>query len=162
MQLFIKHIEILKQACWNHACEIKKIDTLFQKHERIEGSSVEEQLKTADTAVKEESYLAFEDFVKVDMRVGTIKECEAVAGSDKLLKLQVDFGLLGMRQILSGVQKYYTPGELIGAQGVFVVNLKPRKMMGMDSCGMMLAVSDAHGLQRLIPAKDVQAGTKVS
>lgn len=157
-------IEILKQVGWNKACEIKKIDTLFQKHERLEEQSVEEKPKTTEqvTVATPESFLSFEDFLKVDMRVGTIKECELVAGSDKLLKLQVDFGVLGMRQILSGIQKYYKPEDLIGNQGVFVVNLKPRKMMGMDSQGMMLAVSDAHGLQRLITAKQIEPGSKVS
>lgn len=162
-------IALLKQVNWNKACELKKIDTLFQKHElvqseEIKGQSMEEKSKTVEQQVVNaaESYLSFEDFLKVDMRVGTIKECEIVAGSDKLLKLQVDFGILGMRQVLSGIQKYYKPEDLIGNQGVFVVNLKPRKMMGMDSQGMMLAVSDAHGLQRLIPAKQIEAGSKVS
>lgn len=155
----------LRQVEWNKACEVEKIDTLFQKHEpapaeELKGRSVEE--KQEQQVIALESYLQFEDFLKVDMRVGTIKECELVAGSDKLLKLQVDLGLLGMRQILSGIQKYYKPEDLIGNQGIFVVNLKPRKMMGMDSQGMMLAVSDAHGLQRLIPAKEIEAGSKVS
>lgn len=161
-------IGLLKQVEWNKSCEIKKIDTLFQKYEPIQneevkGKSMEEKSKTVEQSVAAaESYISFEDFLKVDMRVGTIKECELVAGSDKLLKLQVDFGSLGMRQILSGIQKYYKPEDLIGNQGVFVVNLKPRKMMGMDSQGMMLAVSDANGLQRLIPAKLIEAGSKVS
>lgn len=146
----------LKRSLWNNSCEIKKIDTLFQKieltvSEQTEGSSVEEK-------PKEESYLQIEEFVKVDMRVGTIKECELVAGSDKLLKMQVDFGTLGQRQILAGVQKYYSPQDLIGNQGVFVVNLKPRKMMGMESQGMMLMAST----QRLIPGQVVEPGSKIS
>lgn len=162
-------IGLLKQVKWNKACEIKKIETLFQKYEpaqieEVKGQSMEEKSKVIEQQVvsEKESYLSFEDFLKVDMRIGTIKECELVAGSDKLLKLQVDFGALGIRQVLSGIQKYYKPEDLIGNQGVFVINLKPRKMMGMDSQGMMLAVSDVNGLQRLIPAKQIEPGSKVS
>lgn len=156
-------IALLERVSWNKSCEIKKIDTLFAKYEPVEGHVVEEKSKIVETVTNiEESYVNIEEFVKVDMRVGTIKECEVVSGSDKLLVMQVDFGSLGMRQIVSGVQKYYKPEDLIGNQGVFVVNLKPRKMMGMESHGMMLTASDANGLQRLIPGKTVLAGSKIS
>lgn len=160
-------LKVLQENVWKKSCSIQKIDTLFTKHEltaeESKEKSMEDTIKSLDEkTLTADSGLHFEDFLKVDMRVGTIKECELVAGSDKLLKMQVDFGSLGMRQILSGIQKSYTPLELIGTQGIFVVNLKPRKMMGMESQGMMLMVSDLNGLQRLMPSKPVIAGSKVS
>lgn len=150
-------IEQLQHDAWNKPFAIKKIDTLFKKYEQIEGQLVQEKQEVK----QEESYITFEDFIKVDMRIGAIKECEEVEGSDKLLKMQVDLGELGMRQILAGVKKFYRPQDLVGKQGTFVVNLKPRKMMGMLSEGMMLVASDKEGLQRMTPLQDVETGSKV-
>ena len=74
----------------------------------------------------------------------------------------VDCGEYGMRQILAGVKKFYKPEELIGEQGVFVVNLKPRKLMGLESQGMMLFVEDDEGAYRKVqPAQKVKEGTRV-
>lgn len=160
-------LKLLQENFWKKSCSIQKIDTLFTKHELTaedsKGKSMENAAKQLDEkALMADSGLNFEEFLKVDMRIGTIKECELVAGSDKLLKMQVDFGSLGMRQILSGIQQSYTPLELIGTQGVFVVNLKPRKMMGIESQGMMLMTSDLNGLQRLMPSKGVVPGSRIS
>lgn len=83
--------------------------------------------------------IAFEDFLKVDIRVGRIDSAERVPKSDKLLKLQVDFGELGKRQILAGIGKTYSPEAIVGQVAPFVVNLHPRKMMGLESHGMILA-----------------------
>lgn len=88
--------------------------------------------------------ITYEDFQKLDIRVGTIKNAEEIEGSDKLVKLQVDFGVLGNRQILSGIKKWYSPEALVGRQFMFIVNLAPRKMMGLESQGMIVA---AHGNQ---------------
>ncbi len=81
----------------------------------------------------------YEEFSKVDIRVGTIISAEEIEGSEKLLKLQVDFGELGQKQILSGIKKWYSPQDLQGLQVFFVLNLEPRKMMGLESQGMILA-----------------------
>ncbi len=70
--------------------------------------------------------------------------------TDKLYKLQVNLGPLGMRQVLSGIQKYFAPDDLIGKQAVFVCNLKPRKMLGLESQGMLLVSEDADGKLQLI------------
>lgn len=157
-------VDSLHKASWHGRYTIRKIDTLFQKHESVKGESVKEKQieKNEKIEEKKESYLQFEDFLKVDMRVGLITECEDVEGSDKLLKMQVDLGDLGKRQILAGVKKHYTPESLIGKQGVFVVNLKPRKMMGMPSEGMMLVSLDEEGMQRMIPEGMIKPGSKVS
>jgi len=80
------------------------------------------------------------DLQKVDIRVGTIVEAEKVPNSTKLLKLKVDFGEMGIRQILTGMQEFYEPEQLVNLQTTFIVNLKPRKMMGLESQGMVFAV----------------------
>jgi len=71
-------------------------------------------------------------FAAVELRIGTIMECVEVEKSDRLLRMQVDFGVLGKRQILSGVKKYFKPEDLIGKQATFVVNFAPRAMMGFQ------------------------------
>lgn len=87
-----------------------------------------------------------DDLQKLDIRIGTFISVEPVEGSEKLYKEIVDFGSeVGKRQILSGIQKYFTPEELIGKQALFVVNLEPRQMMGLESQGMLLAVDDENG-----------------
>ncbi len=86
-----------------------------------------------------------EDLYKIDVRVGTVVAAEKVAKSTKLLKLQVDFGPLGTRQILTGMQEYYAPEDFVGVQMSFVVNLKPRKMMGLESQGMVFALGLGEG-----------------
>lgn len=84
--------------------------------------------------------IQYDDFSKIDVRMGTIVNAERVEGSEKLLKLDVDFGDFGRRQILTGMAKWYSPDDLVGLQTTFVVNLAPRKMMGLESQGMIFAV----------------------
>jgi len=83
--------------------------------------------------------IGFDDFEKVDIRAGLIMAAETVPKSEKLLRLQVDFGPLGTRQVLAGIAKSYSVASLVGITAAFVVNLAPRKMMGLDSHGMILA-----------------------
>ena len=87
--------------------------------------------------------IKFEDFEKVDMRIGTVLSVEEIEGSDKLLKLDVDFGEIGKRQILSGIKEWYKKDDLIGKQLAFVINIEPRKMMGLESQGMIMAVDSS-------------------
>ncbi len=107
--------------------------------------------------------ITIDDFAKVHMLVGTVTTCEPVPGSEKLYKLAVDLGSHGMRQILSGVAQYFKPEELIGKQGVFVGNLAPRKMMKLESHGMMLFAKDEKGNMRMVTVcGPVENGTRVS
>ena len=103
------------------------------------------------------------DLQKIDVRIGTILTCENVVNSEKLLKLEVDFGSLGRRQILTGMAKFYSAKELIGLQTAFVVNLKARKMMGLNSFGMVFAIDAGEGKKPvfLIPKDNVENGCKV-
>ncbi len=103
--------------------------------------------------------ISFDDFVKVQLKVGEIIACEAVPKSNKLLKETVKFGE-EVRTIVSGIAKHYAPEEMVGKKVVFVTNLAPRKVCGILSEGMILAAEDESGAMSLIvPEKDVASGT---
>jgi len=104
--------------------------------------------------------ISFEEFKKVEMRIGTILVVEPVEGSEKLLRLEVDFGDY-KRQILSGIAKWYTPEDLVGKQMPFVVNLESRSMMGMESQGMLIATENEDGAVLLETQKKVPIGSAV-
>ena len=104
--------------------------------------------------------ITYEDFDKLDLRVGTVIECVEKEGSEKLLRLTVDFGDEGTRNILSGIKQWYKPADLKGKQFVFVFNLAPRKMMGEESEGMILAADGKKPLP-LKPRSKAEAGAKI-
>lgn len=99
------------------------------------------------------------DFAKVDLRIGKVLSAERVPKSEKLLRMQVSFGDF-QRQILAGVGKSYAPSDLLNKQFVFIVNLAPRKMMGHESHGMMLASGDDGDLALLRPTCVVADGSR--
>ena len=136
--------------------------SLFVKYEKIVQTESKEELVADNDVVAENiNYINFEDFLKVELIVGTIEQCEQVVGSDKLLKMTVNFGHKGFKQVLSGIAQSYTSTELIGRQGVFVYNLKPRKIMGMESQGMLLSVSENGKLKLASVADKVTNGAKL-
>ncbi len=103
--------------------------------------------------------ITIDDFVKVELKVGTVLEAEMVPGSEKLIKQIVDFGM-EKRQILSGIRQWYKPEQLVGKQFVYCVNLEPRMMMGLESQGMLLA-ADGKKPMPLKPSGKVPSGTKI-
>ncbi|MEM1418246.1 MAG: methionine--tRNA ligase [Myxococcota bacterium] len=109
-----------------------------------------------------EGVIAFDDFLKVELAVGLVREAEAVAKSDKLLQLQVDLGEAEPRQILSGIRPHYDAESIVGKRVVVVTNLAPRKIMGRESQGMVLAASGDAGLSVVEVAGEVPPGTRVS
>lgn len=119
--------------------------------------------KAADAAEapKENSYITIDDFAKLDLRVAKVLECEKVKGSDKLLKLQLEVGS-EKRQVVSGIAKYYKPEDLIGKYVVLVANLKPVKLRGVESNGMILAASNDEELTIVSPLVDIKTGSRVS
>ena len=104
--------------------------------------------------------ITYDDFAKIDLRVGTVIQCVEKEGSEKLLRLTVDFGEEGTRNILSGIKQWYKPEDLKGKQFVFVFNLAPRKMMGEESQGMILAADGKKPLP-LKPRAKAKNGTKI-
>jgi methionine--tRNA ligase beta chain len=106
--------------------------------------------------------ITFEDFKKLDLRIAIVEGAKRIDGSDKLIKLTIDAGE-GERQIIAGVGKYYSPEELVGRRIVIVANLEPRKLMGLESQGMLLAAeSKEFGPVLLMPDKDIPAGSKIT
>ncbi len=154
----------------NH--QINKAELLFDK---IEDQGVEKQvnklLETKKMNEQENSTpdlpslkdeVVFDDFIKMDLRVGEIKTAEKVEKSNKLLKFTVDMGL-ETRTILSGVAKHFTPEEMIGKKVTVMANLAPRKIMGIESQGMLLFAENSDGkLVVVSPDKDAENGAGIS
>ena len=155
----------LELNSWNKHFMLKKIPTLFEKpavaqamadgpvREIIEGLPMNPEVKKEEAIVEQlpqENYITIDDAVKVELLTGTIEACIEVPGSDKLLQLTVDLGAKGKRIILSGIKKWYTPADLTGKRGLFLANLKPRKMAGIESNGMMLMPEDETGKPCLV------------
>ncbi len=105
--------------------------------------------------------ISIDDFAKVEMRVGTILSAEPVPGSEKLLRLSVDFGEAAPRQVVSGIAKFFSPESLVGTQRPFVTNLAPRPIMGLESQAMILAAKTEGDLALLAPTSPVAPGTKL-
>jgi methionine--tRNA ligase beta chain len=104
--------------------------------------------------------ISFEDFQKIDLRVGKIIKVEKIEGSEKLLKLKVDLGK-EVRQIVAGIAKFYKPEDLVGKEIIVVANLEPKKLMGLESQGMLLAAEKDGEPVILIPEKEVPPGAKI-
>ena len=135
---------------------------------KIEDKAIEDQIKKLklndenDKIMPQKNIIEFDDFTKVDLRVGTVIEAENIPKSDKLLKLKVDTGL-DQRTILSGISKYYSPDEIINKKVMVLINLKPRKMMGFESEGMLLLADDGDGnLSLMQPDSDISDGAVVA
>lgn len=140
--------------------------------EKIEDDTIQAQLDRL-ARIKEENKLnswkpapqlpdvAFDDFLKTDIRVGTVKECKRVPKADKLLQFLIDDGM-GDRTIVSGIAKYYKPEDLVGKQVCFVANFAPRKLKGVESQGMILSAENLDGSLTVIgPTGAVQPGAQV-
>ena len=103
-----------------------------------------------------------DQFKQIELKVGTVLFAEEIEGSERLLKLMVDLAEENPRQILSGIKEWYSPDELVGKQFVFITNLEPRMMMGLESRGMILCASP-EGLKPtpLIPEEQVPNGADI-
>ena len=129
-----------------------RVDTAkaIEQLEAIEQAQKKAALPALEIEPLEEQPVDFDTFCKSDFRAVKVKACEAVKKSDKLLRFTLDDGTGTDRQILSGIHKYYEPEELVGKTLVAIVNLPPRKMMGLQSCGMLLsAVHTERGEEKL-------------
>ena len=118
--------------------------------------------KTTELKIEDDNLITIDQFFQTTLKIGTIVEAEEVPKSAKLLKLQVDLGEGRNRQILAGIKEYYSAEELVGTQACVVANLKPAKLMGMISEGMLMAARDENGLSLLRPQAPKKSGTKIS
>ncbi len=158
------HVDILEAGA-----QLSAPILLFEK---IEDTVVEAQIKKlADIKAANEKAnrkaepiaptIEFDDFLKLDIRVGKVLECQKVPKADKLLQFRIDDGL-GSRTIVSGIAKHYAPEDLVGKQVCFIANLAPRKLKGIESQGMILSTEDADGrLIVITPADEVMPGSCV-
>jgi methionyl-tRNA synthetase len=105
--------------------------------------------------------IKFDDFAKVEFKVGEIKKCEKVEESEKLLRMEVDFGEKTLRVVYAGIAKNYNPDNLIDQKTVFVTNVKPRKIMGELSEAMIFAGSSEEKISILLLDKDLPVGAEV-
>jgi len=124
----------------------------------------EPPVATAPVTENPTGVIQYDDFAKVQLRVGQVVQAERLEKSEKLLRLMVDLAEAdGPRQILAGIAKHYTPEELIGRKVAVVANLAPRKMMGMLSNGMLLAASDEAGFLALVGIDpSLKPGSRIS
>ena len=106
--------------------------------------------------------IEYEDFAKLDIRVGKVLLAEPVKKSKKLLRVEVDIGEEKPRQLVAGMASYYTPEELVGKYVIVLANLKPTKLCGVESNGMMLAADDcAEIVSALMPDKEIKPGSRI-
>ncbi len=135
---------------------MKKVEEL---HPKVEEEKEEEEEEGIDIEAKPE--ITFEDFEKMQFQVGEIISCEAVKKSKKLLCSQVKIGSQ-VKQIVSGIKAHYTPEEMVGKKVMVLVNLKPAKLAGVLSEGMLLCAEDADGnLALMTPEKKMPAGAEI-
>ncbi|MDX9967032.1 MAG: methionine--tRNA ligase [Sulfuricurvum sp.] len=153
---------------------IKKIPPLFPRVEEplmpeAPKAMIEEAPKAAEpkkeekkeSTVSGEGLITIDQFFQTSLKVGTVLEAEEVPKSSKLLKLQVDLGEDSPRQIIAGIREYYSAESLVGTQVCVVANLKPAKLMGMLSEGMILAAKDSEGLCLVRPEKPRASGSSI-
>jgi methionyl-tRNA synthetase len=140
--------------------------------EKIEDSTIETQLQKLLNTKKQNEItetnvsparesIAFDDFGKMDIRVGTVIEAEKVKKTKKLLKLKIDVGF-EKRTVVSGIAEFYKPEDLIGKQVSILVNLEPKKLQGIESQGMILCAENADGSFSIVsPDRKVKNGSEV-
>ena len=104
--------------------------------------------------------ITYDDFIKLDIRIGAVTAAEKVQGTDKLIRLEIDLGE-GTRQVVAGMALTYTPEDFIGRQVPILVNLEPRKLRGIESQGMILAADVGGKPIMLIPEREVPPGSAV-
>jgi methionyl-tRNA synthetase len=123
------------------------------------GGGTKPEEKKVGGPLKDE--ITIDDFAKTDLRLAKVLECSAVEKSDKLLKLTLDVGVLGTRTVVSGIAKHYKPEEMVGKTVVLVCNLKPAKLRGVLSEGMILCAGDDANLKIVMPESELPPGSEV-
>ena len=125
--------------------------------DKLEANKKAEEVK----AVKESECISIDDFAKVELKVGKIIACEKHPDADKLLVSKIDVGNNDVRTIVSGIAGSYTPGQLIGKKVVVVTNLKPAKIKGIESQGMILAGKEGKVIE-VVNINGLKEGTRIS
>ena len=140
----------------------KEIEAMNAIAEEQKKQALKAQEKAQEDNVVKIPEIGIEDFEKVELKVGTVVECQKVEKADKLLCSKIDLGEGRLRTIVSGIAKYYSPEEMIGKQVVVVTNLKPVKLRGILSEGMVLCASDKdNNLSLVSPIVKMKEGSEI-
>jgi methionyl-tRNA synthetase len=128
-----------------------------------EGSEVKEEPPAEEVQEEVKEMISFDEFTKMEMKIGEVKSCEDHPDADKLFVLKVDFGEGDDdRQLVAGLKGYYEKDSIVGKKIVVVTNLQPAKLRGVESFGMLLAAADGKGaVKLLVPDGDIEKGSKV-
>ncbi len=145
---------------WGETAAGNRVEKSAPLFPRIELRSDAQKQKAVIQGPKLKPQISFDEFGKLDLRVATVLKAEAIPKSKKLLKLEVDMGEI--RTIVAGISQSYEPKDIIGRQVIVVANLKPAKLMGVESNGMVLAAVDQQGASIAAPGRKVAPGTPVS
>jgi methionine--tRNA ligase beta chain len=155
-------VEDVMKIVKKKALEVRKKFKVSKKIKSAE-NKINSVLKNTGNKIESllDEKISFNDFEKIEIRVGEILEVEKIEKSDKLLKLKVDLGEKKTRQIISGISKFYKnpEKELVGKQAMFVSNLAPRKIFGYESDGMIFAVNSGKKFSILSPLLKIKNGT---
>jgi len=161
--------ENLEKDLLHSGVKVVKGDPIFQ---RIDVKGWKRIIKTVNINKEDEvmseienvqNIVEIEDFKKIDLRVAKVVKAENIEKSNKLLRLHLDLGQMGERQVIAGIKSFYSPEDLVDKKIIIIANLKPAKLMGELSEGMLLAAKDGNGnLSVLTVDKDVEPGSKIS
>ena len=159
-----KYLNLPERLMWKDA-----LDPIKPGHKINEARPIFEKINVSEDRLQEmleevRAYMqkiSFEEFSKVDLRVGKIIEAERVPDSKNLLKLTIDIGLASPKTAVAGIAKYYNPEDLINRQIAVVVNLEPRKIFGIDSEVMILAAQHGDNVVFIQPEKPIEPGSKI-
>ncbi len=151
-------IDALKINRWDHHFVLHLAKNLFEKPEK---KVPMEETKVTEKVVNTIPEISIEDVTKLHIVIGTIEECDIVPQSDKLYRMKVNCGEYGVRTILAGIRATFSPSDLINKQAPFIVNLKPRMMMGIESQGMMLVAPHDEKQVLLTVERPVKNGTRL-
>ena len=140
---------------------IKRADALYESRKPVNTEDAKDETEVQGVHVELKEQIEYDDFAKCQFVVGEILKCEEVPKSKKLLCSQVKVGD-SVKQILSGIKQWYKPDEMVGKKVMVLLNLKPAKMAGLDSEGMLLCAEDAEGnVVLMTPEKDVESGSEI-
>jgi len=151
--------KLQKEELLYNKIEDPEIEAQVQKLH--DSKALNEAQSQKSEVLSQKSEVTFDEFSKMDIRIGTVLEAEKVAGTDKLLKLKIDTGI-DVRTVVSGIAQFYKPEEMVGKQVSILVNLAPRKIKGIESKGMILMAENSKGELSLVsPVKGVDDGSTV-
>lgn len=156
-----------KWGVLNNNFKINNAEVIFpridlkKEMKELEKMSNNKQSEKKDTKTNNNKQITIDDFAKLDLRIAKVLNAEKVEGTDKLLKLELEVGS-EKRQVVSGIAKHYSPDDIIGKNVVLVYNLKPVKLKGVKSEGMILAASSKKEFSLLSSDIDIESGTKIS